>query len=87
MSGDLDQSSLPFPPEPETNVYSFGVLMLEIISGKLSDSDEDGSIIQWVKLKNQNQINFLKIYITKVTFLCVLTNRHQSIWRMISWET
>ncbi|XP_024011020.1 protein MALE DISCOVERER 1 [Eutrema salsugineum] len=47
MSGDLDQSSLAFPPEPETNVYSFGVLMLEIISGKLSDSDEEGSIIKW----------------------------------------
>lgn len=51
MSGDLDQSLLPLPPEPETNVYSFGVLMLEIISGKLSDSEEEGSILKWVKLK------------------------------------
>ncbi|CAA7040894.1 unnamed protein product [Microthlaspi erraticum] len=47
MSGDLDQSSLPLISEPETNVYSFGVLMLEIISGKLSDSDEEGSILKW----------------------------------------
>ncbi|VVB08092.1 unnamed protein product [Arabis nemorensis] len=56
MSGDLDQSSLQFSPEPETNVYSFGVLMLEIISGKLSDSDEEGSIIKWASkyLDNDN---------------------------------
>lgn len=58
MSGDLDQSSLPLSSEPETNVYSFGVLMLEIISGKLSDSDEEGSILKWVKLKSQNQNKF-----------------------------
>ncbi|KAL1206341.1 Protein MALE DISCOVERER 1 [Cardamine amara subsp. amara] len=54
ISGDLDQSSLPLPPEPETNVYSFGVLMLEIISGKLSDSDEEGSIIKWVSKYLEN---------------------------------
>ncbi|KAJ0240690.1 Protein MALE DISCOVERER 1 [Hirschfeldia incana] len=47
MSGDLDQSLLPLPAEPETNVYSFGVLMLEIISGRLSESDEEGSILKW----------------------------------------
>ncbi|KAL0692951.1 hypothetical protein Bca4012_060131 [Brassica carinata] len=46
-SGDLDKSLLPLPAEPETNVYSFGVLMLEIISGKPSDSDEEGSITKW----------------------------------------
>ena len=60
MSGDLDQSSLPLPAEPETNVYSFGVLMLEIISGRLSESDEEGSILKWVTLKIQNKIHFLK---------------------------
>ncbi|CAL9241713.1 unnamed protein product [Arabidopsis halleri] len=56
MSGDLDQSLLPLPPEPETNVYSFGVLMLEIISGKLSDSEEEGSILKWASkyLENDN---------------------------------
>lgn len=48
MSGDLEQTSLLLPPEPEANVHSFGVLMLEIISGKLSFSDEYGSIEQWV---------------------------------------
>uniref|UniRef100_A0A1J3CFJ5 non-specific serine/threonine protein kinase n=1 Tax=Noccaea caerulescens TaxID=107243 RepID=A0A1J3CFJ5_NOCCA len=47
VSGDLEQASLLLPPEPETNVHSFGVLMLEIISGMLSFSDEYGSIEQW----------------------------------------
>ncbi|KAG7620977.1 Serine-threonine/tyrosine-protein kinase catalytic domain [Arabidopsis suecica] len=47
VSGDLEQTSLLLPPEPEANVHSFGVLMLEIISGKLSFSDEYGSIEQW----------------------------------------
>jgi len=65
MSGDLDQSLLPLPPEPETNVYSFGVLMLEIISGKLSDSEEEGSILKWVKknskIKTKSQY-FLNLY-------------------------
>ncbi|CAN8274592.1 unnamed protein product [Cochlearia groenlandica] len=46
-SGDLEQASLLLPPEPETNVHSFGVLMLEMISGKLAYSDEYGSIEQW----------------------------------------
>ncbi|CAN8267374.1 unnamed protein product [Cochlearia groenlandica] len=56
ISGDLDQSSWPLPPEPEANVYSFGVLLVEIISGKLSDSDEEGSIINWASnyLENDN---------------------------------
>lgn len=85
MSGDLDQSSLSFSPEPETNVYSFGVLMLEIISGKLSDSDEEGSIIKWVKLIPKTKSIFLKLYTTNVTLVCFL-NRHQSIWIMIIWE-
>ncbi|KAJ0242587.1 Protein MALE DISCOVERER 1 [Hirschfeldia incana] len=46
-SGDLDKSLLPLPAEPETNVYNFGLLMLEIISGKPSDADEEGSITKW----------------------------------------
>lgn len=75
MSGDLDQSLLPLPPEPETNVYSFGVLMLEIISGKLSDSDEEGSILKWVKrLKNsKSNLNISKTYITKMGNTFVFT--------------
>ena len=60
-SGDLDKSLLPLPAEPETNVFNFGVLMLEIISGKPPDSDEEGSITKWVlQLKyNKKRIYFL----------------------------
>ncbi|KAL1224788.1 Protein MALE DISCOVERER 2 [Cardamine amara subsp. amara] len=54
VSGDLEQASLLLPPEPETNVHSFGVLMLEIISGKLSFSDEYGSIEQWASKYLEN---------------------------------
>ncbi|CAN8325180.1 unnamed protein product [Cochlearia groenlandica] len=52
--GDLEQASLLLPPEPETNVHSFGVLMLEIISGKHSFSDEYGSIEQWASKYLEN---------------------------------
>ncbi|KAJ4912614.1 putative LRR receptor-like serine/threonine-protein kinase MRH1 [Raphanus sativus] len=54
VSGDLEQASLLLPPEPETNVHSFGLLMLEIISGKLSFSDEYGSIEQWASKYLEN---------------------------------
>ena len=53
-TGDLEKASLLLPPEPETNVHSFGLLMLEIISGKLCFSDEYGSIEQWASKYLEN---------------------------------
>jgi len=44
---DKDTSKL-WEVGPESNVYSFGMLMLEIISGKLQYSEE-GSIADWVR--------------------------------------
>lgn len=46
-----DDSDLPESPfsDPGTNVYSFGLLMLEIISGKLPYSEEQGSLLNWVR--------------------------------------
>lgn len=38
--------------DPETNVYSFGVLALEIISGRLAYSEEKGPIEKWVRKVN-----------------------------------
>ncbi|KAK7318810.1 hypothetical protein RJT34_03517 [Clitoria ternatea] len=47
-SGDEShKSELPPHADPETNVYSFGVLLLEIISGKLPSSEEYGFILNW----------------------------------------
>ncbi|KAK4787907.1 hypothetical protein SAY86_011740 [Trapa natans] len=40
-------SVLPPMADPETNVYDFGMLLLEIISGKLPHSEEHGSLIDW----------------------------------------
>ncbi|XP_019704719.1 protein MALE DISCOVERER 2 isoform X2 [Elaeis guineensis] len=44
-----DDPDLPESPlsDPGTNVYSFGLLMLEIISGKLPYSEEQGSLLNW----------------------------------------
>lgn len=36
----------------ETNVYKFGELLLEIISGKLPYSEEHGNLVDWVSLKH-----------------------------------
>ncbi|KAF8026371.1 hypothetical protein BT93_F2995 [Corymbia citriodora subsp. variegata] len=42
-----DHSELPPPADPETDVYNFGVMLLEIISGKLPYSDEQGPLVEW----------------------------------------
>ncbi|XP_038985119.1 protein MALE DISCOVERER 2-like isoform X2 [Phoenix dactylifera] len=43
---DLDLSGSPFS-DPGTNIYSFGLITLEIISGKLPYSEEQGSLLNW----------------------------------------
>lgn len=48
-SGEVKQhSELPPYSDPETNVYSFGILLLETISGKLPNSEEQGNLVNWV---------------------------------------
>ncbi|KAL5707768.1 hypothetical protein ACHQM5_018630 [Ranunculus cassubicifolius] len=47
MSGELENSELPLNVDAETNVYCFGLLLLEIISGKLPYSEKDGPIVDW----------------------------------------
>ena len=49
-SGEDDKEHSELPPfaDPETNVYSFGILLLEIISGKLQYSEEQGHLVNWV---------------------------------------
>lgn len=36
-----------------SNVYNFGIMLLEIVSGKLIYTEEQGSIVNWVKLKSK----------------------------------
>lgn len=48
-SGDLENSELPPLADPETNVYSFGILLLEVISGKSPYSERE-SLLSWVNL-------------------------------------
>jgi len=45
---ESQKSDLPPHADPETDVYNFGVLLLEIISGKLPYSEEQGHITDWV---------------------------------------
>ncbi|GAV67972.1 LRR_1 domain-containing protein/Pkinase_Tyr domain-containing protein/LRRNT_2 domain-containing protein [Cephalotus follicularis] len=44
---DVEHFELPSVSDPEINVYSFGILLLEIISGKLPYSEEQGPLVKW----------------------------------------
>ncbi|KAH7856321.1 hypothetical protein Vadar_000055 [Vaccinium darrowii] len=44
---ESEHSELCPSSDPETNVYSFGLLLLEIISGKLPYSKEQGPLLSW----------------------------------------
>ncbi|XVF40320.1 hypothetical protein PTKIN_Ptkin01aG0104100 [Pterospermum kingtungense] len=57
-SGDGESPHSELPPfvDIEVNVYSFGILLLEIISGKLPYSDEQGPLEKWaVQYMNDRQ--------------------------------
>ncbi|XP_062162449.1 protein MALE DISCOVERER 2-like isoform X1 [Alnus glutinosa] len=47
VEDEKENSELPPLSDPETNVYSFGILLLEIISGKLPYSEEQGHLVSW----------------------------------------
>ncbi|XP_077252228.1 leucine-rich repeat protein kinase family protein isoform X2 [Tasmannia lanceolata] len=57
---DADPSELP-STDTESNVYSFGMLLLEIISGKLPYSEEQGSLANWAAeyLNDKRSISYL----------------------------
>ncbi|KAL1567415.1 protein MALE DISCOVERER 2-like [Salvia divinorum] len=56
-----EHSELPPLADAETNVYSFGILMLETISGKLPYSEEQGLLMNWAAplLKDKNLFSSL----------------------------
>ncbi|TXG47592.1 hypothetical protein EZV62_026886 [Acer yangbiense] len=62
VSGDNeDNCELPPLADPDTNVHSFGILMLEIISGKLPYSEEHGPLEKWAAeyLNDKRTISYM----------------------------
>ncbi|KAJ4851404.1 hypothetical protein Tsubulata_014740 [Turnera subulata] len=63
ISGDdeSEHSTLPALADAETNVYSFGILLLEIISGKLPYSEEQGPLEKWAAqyLNDKRSISYM----------------------------
>ncbi|KAK4440058.1 protein MALE DISCOVERER 2 [Sesamum alatum] len=60
MENEQEHSELP-PLAVETNIHSFGILLLEIISGKLPYSEDEGDIVNWAAayLNDKTTINQL----------------------------
>ncbi|KAK4857850.1 hypothetical protein QYF36_007193 [Acer negundo] len=60
-SDNEDNCELPPLADPETNVHSFGLLMLEIISGKLPYSEEHGPLEKWAAeyLSDKRTISYM----------------------------
>ncbi|KAL2473692.1 Leucine-rich repeat protein kinase family protein [Forsythia ovata] len=58
---DSENSELPPLADLDTNVYSFGILLLEIISGKVPSTKEHGHIINWAAeyLNDKSSVTFL----------------------------
>ncbi|ONK69063.1 uncharacterized protein A4U43_C05F18900 [Asparagus officinalis] len=55
---DSQDTSKLLDTDTESNVYSFGMLMLEVISGKFPYSEEEGSIVDWGAPYLEDEINF-----------------------------
>ncbi|KAK2995989.1 hypothetical protein RJ640_017353 [Escallonia rubra] len=58
---ESEHSELPPLADAETNTYSFGVLLLEIISGKLPYTEEHGSLVNWAAqyLNDKRSIGYM----------------------------
>ncbi|XP_065877784.1 protein MALE DISCOVERER 2-like isoform X2 [Euphorbia lathyris] len=63
ISSDSDSEHSVLPPlaDPDTNVYCFGILLLEIISGKLPYSKEQGPLEKWAAeyLNDSRSISYM----------------------------
>ncbi|WCJ27216.1 Leucine-rich repeat protein kinase family protein [Euphorbia peplus] len=60
-SSESEHSVLPPLADPDTNIYSFGILLLEIISGKLPYSKEQGPLEKWASeyLNDSRSISYM----------------------------
>ncbi|CAH9141555.1 unnamed protein product [Cuscuta epithymum] len=56
-----DHSELPPLADPETNIYCFGLVLLEIVSGKLPFTEEQGPLLNWAAeyLKDKKSISHM----------------------------
>ncbi|GLT68332.1 hypothetical protein SLA2020_405760 [Shorea laevis] len=56
-----DESELPPNADQETNVYGFGILLLEVISGRLPYSEEQGPLEKWASqyLNDKKSISYM----------------------------
>ncbi|KAJ7968715.1 putative Receptor protein kinase [Quillaja saponaria] len=61
VEDESGHSVLPPLADPETNIYDFGILLLEIISGKLPYSKEQGHLVNWAAeyLNDKRSISYL----------------------------
>lgn len=63
ISGNEESEHSELPPlaDPELNVYCFGILLLETISGKLPYSEEQGPLVNWAAehLNDKRSISYL----------------------------
>ncbi|KAG9447885.1 hypothetical protein H6P81_014013 [Aristolochia fimbriata] len=62
ITGDEDNEVSELPQgDTESNVYNFGILLLEIISGKLPYSEEQGSLVNWAVeyLNDKRSISYM----------------------------
>lgn len=63
ISGNEESEHSELPPlaDPESNVYCFGILLLETISGKLPYSEEQGPLVNWAAehLNDKRSISYL----------------------------
>ncbi|XP_022720392.1 protein MALE DISCOVERER 2-like isoform X2 [Durio zibethinus] len=62
-SGDAEPEHSELPPfvDSEVNIYSFGILLLEVISGKLPYSEEQGPLEKWAVqyLNDKRSISYM----------------------------
>jgi len=55
--GDAKKSDVSSEDDLQANLYDFGKLLLEIISGKLPYSEKNGDLLDWVSLRHTSEIN------------------------------
>lgn len=94
------QLEYPLLEDEESDVYNFGLLLLEVISGKLPYSEEHGSLLNWVNFLPDslaslpfNSSNPFYIFCFNMTFITLFRLRNtwmireaSAIWLIQRWS-